>query len=84
MKTVRIVTIQDGDSAYALSVNRSVPLEAIIQVNRQTADSIQLLNPVIRFVSPDYLCRYITAYTRPFADAVAHIIARWPQSFVSG
>lgn len=56
-----IVTIQDGDSAYALSVNRSVPLEAIIQVNRQTVDSIQLLQP------GDTLCipRIVYADTLP-------------------
>jgi LysM repeat protein len=56
-----IVTIQDGDSAYALSVNRSVPLEAIIQVNRQTADSIGLLQP------GDTLCipRIVYADTLP-------------------
>ncbi len=40
-----IITIQSGDSAYALSANRGVPLEAIIAVNRQTMDSIQLLQP---------------------------------------
>lgn len=40
-----IVQIQSGDSAYALSVARGVPLEAVIRVNRHTADSIQLLQP---------------------------------------
>lgn len=40
-----IITIQSGDSAYALSANRGVPLEAIIAVNRQTMESIQLLQP---------------------------------------
>ena len=40
-----IITIQDGDSAYALSAIRGVPLEAIIAVNRQTMDSIALLQP---------------------------------------
>lgn len=56
-----IVTIQEGDSAYALSVNRSVPLEAIIQVNRHTPDSIQLLQP------GDTLCipRIVYADTLP-------------------
>lgn len=41
----RIVTIQSGDSAYGLSAVNNVPLEAIIAVNRQTMDSIQLLQP---------------------------------------
>lgn len=56
-----IVTIQEGDSAYALSVNRSVPLDAIIQVNRHTPDSIQLLQP------GDTLCipRIVYADTLP-------------------
>lgn len=45
VENCEIVTIREGDSAYALSVNRSVPLEAIIQVNRQTAESIQLMQP---------------------------------------
>ncbi len=40
-----IITIQSGDSAYALSANRGVPLEAIIAVNRQSMESIQLLQP---------------------------------------
>ena len=40
-----IITIQDGDSAYALSAIRGVPLEAIIAVNRQTMESIALLQP---------------------------------------
>lgn len=40
-----IITIQSGDSAYALSAVRGVPLEAIIAVNRQTQESIQLLQP---------------------------------------
>jgi LysM repeat protein len=61
VENCEIVTIQDGDSAYALSANRSVPLEAIIQVNRQTADSIQLLQP------GDTLCipRIVYADTLP-------------------
>lgn len=40
-----IVTIQSGDSAYGLAATFNVPLEAIIAVNRQTAESIQLLQP---------------------------------------
>ncbi len=40
-----IIVIQDGDSAYALSAIRGVPLEAIIAVNRQTQESISLLQP---------------------------------------
>lgn len=40
-----IVEIQSGDSAYALSALKGVPLEAIITVNRQTQESIQLLQP---------------------------------------
>jgi LysM repeat protein len=40
-----IYEIQPGDSAYALSVDRGVPLEAIIAVNRHTQESIQLLQP---------------------------------------
>jgi len=40
-----IITIQSGDSAYGLSALKSVPLEAIIAVNRQTQESIQLLQP---------------------------------------
>jgi LysM repeat protein len=40
-----IIEIQSGDSAYALSAARGVPLEAIIRVNRHTAESIQLLQP---------------------------------------
>lgn len=40
-----IITIQSGDSAYGLSALKGVPLEAIIAVNRQTMDSIQLLQP---------------------------------------
>jgi LysM repeat protein len=40
-----IITIQDGDSAYALSAIRGVPIEVIIAVNRQTMDSIALLQP---------------------------------------
>jgi LysM repeat protein len=40
-----IVEIQSGDSAYALSAARGVPLEAIIRINRHTAESIQLLQP---------------------------------------
>jgi hypothetical protein len=40
-----IITIQSGDSAYALSALKGVPLEAIIAVNRQTMESIQLLQP---------------------------------------
>ncbi len=40
-----IITIQSGDSAYALSALKGVPLEAIITVNRQTQESIQLLQP---------------------------------------
>jgi len=40
-----IVEIQSGDSAYALSALKGVPLEAIIAVNRQTQESIQLLQP---------------------------------------
>lgn len=40
-----IVTIQSGDSAYGLSALKGVPLEAIIAVNRQTQESIQLLQP---------------------------------------
>ncbi len=56
-----IITIQDGDSAYALSANRGVPLDAIIQVNRQTNDTIQLLQP------GDTLCipRIVYADTLP-------------------
>lgn len=40
-----IITIQSGDSAYGISALRGVPLDAIIAVNRQTQDSIQLLQP---------------------------------------
>ena len=40
-----IITIQEGDSAYALSAIRGVPLAAIIAVNRQTQESISLLQP---------------------------------------
>ncbi len=40
-----IITIQDGDSAYALSAIRGVPIEVIIAVNRQTMESIALLQP---------------------------------------
>jgi LysM repeat protein len=40
-----IITIQSGDSAYALSAIRGVPIEAIIAVNRQTQESISLLQP---------------------------------------
>lgn len=40
-----IITIQSGDSAYGLSAVKGVPLEAIIAVNRQTQESIQLLQP---------------------------------------
>lgn len=40
-----IITIQSGDSAYALSALNGIPLEAIIAVNRQTQESIQLLQP---------------------------------------
>ncbi len=40
-----IVTIQSGDSAYGLSALKGIPLEAIIAVNRQTQESIQLLQP---------------------------------------
>jgi len=40
-----IITIHEGDSAYALSAIRGVPLEAIIAVNRQTQESISLLQP---------------------------------------
>lgn len=56
-----IITIQSGDSAYALSANRGVPLEAIIAVNRQTMESIQLLQP------GDTLCipRIVLADTLP-------------------
>lgn len=40
-----IVEIQSGDSAYGLSALKGVPLEAIIAVNRQTQESIQLIQP---------------------------------------
>lgn len=40
-----IITIQSGDSAYGLSALKGVPLEAIIAVNRQTQESIQLVQP---------------------------------------
>ena len=40
-----IITIQSGDSAYGLSALKGVPLEAIIAVNRQTMESIALLQP---------------------------------------
>lgn len=40
-----IIVIQSGDSAYGLSGLKGVPLEAIIAVNRQTQESIQLLQP---------------------------------------
>lgn len=40
-----IITIQAGDSAYGLSALKGVPLEAIIAVNRQTQESIQLIQP---------------------------------------
>ena len=40
-----IITIQSGDSAYGLSALKGVPLEAIIAVNRQTQESIQLIQP---------------------------------------
>lgn len=40
-----IVEIQGGDSAYGLSALKGVPLEAIIAVNRQTQESIQLIQP---------------------------------------
>jgi len=40
-----IITIQAGDSAYGLSALRGVPLDAIIAVNRQTMESIALLQP---------------------------------------
>lgn len=40
-----IIVIQSGDSAYGLSALKGVPLEAIIAVNRQTQESIQLLQP---------------------------------------
>lgn len=56
-----IVTIQSGDSAYALSVANNVPLEAIIAVNHHTPESIQLLQP------GDTLCvpRIVLADTLP-------------------
>lgn len=40
-----IIVIQSGDSAYGLSAQKGVPIEAIIAVNRQTQESIQLLQP---------------------------------------
>jgi LysM repeat protein len=40
-----IITIQSGDSAYGLSALKGIPLEAIIAVNRQTQESISLLQP---------------------------------------
>jgi len=40
-----IIIIQAGDSAYGLSALKGVPLEAIIAVNRQTQESIQLIQP---------------------------------------
>lgn len=40
-----IITIQSGDSAFGISAVKGVPLEAIIAVNRQTQDSIQLVQP---------------------------------------
>ena len=40
-----IVEIEGGDSAYGLSALKGVPLEAIIAVNRQTQESIQLIQP---------------------------------------
>jgi LysM repeat protein len=40
-----IIIIQSGDSAYGLSALKGVPLEAIIAVNRQTQESIQLIQP---------------------------------------
>lgn len=40
-----IITIQSGDSAYGLSALKGVPLEAIIAINRQTQESIQLIQP---------------------------------------
>lgn len=40
-----IITIQSGDSAYGLSALKGVSLEAIIAVNRQTQESIQLIQP---------------------------------------
>jgi LysM repeat protein len=40
-----IITIQSGDSAYGLSALKGIPLEAIIAVNRQTMETIQLLQP---------------------------------------
>lgn len=40
-----IVEIQGGDSAYGLSALKGVPLEAIIAVNRQTQESISLIQP---------------------------------------
>lgn len=40
-----IIEIQSGDSAYGLSALKGVPLEAIIAVNRQTQESIQLIQP---------------------------------------
>lgn len=40
-----IVEIQSGDSAYGLSALKGVPLEAIVAVNRQTQESIQLIQP---------------------------------------
>jgi len=40
-----IVTIAEGDSAYGLSAEKRVPVEAIVAVNRLTEESIQLLHP---------------------------------------
>ena len=50
-----IITIQSGDSAYGLSALKGVPLEAIIAVNRQTQESISLLQPGDTLCIPELL-----------------------------
>jgi len=50
-----IITIQSGDSAFGISALKGVPLEAIIAVNRQTQESIQLLQPGDTLCIPDLL-----------------------------
>ncbi len=40
-----IYVIQPDDTAFGIAQSRNVPIEAVIAVNRQTAESIQLLQP---------------------------------------
>ena len=40
-----IYIIQQDDTAFGIAQSRNIPIEAVIAVNRQTSDSIQLLQP---------------------------------------